>query len=348
MLLSNNTSTLYNYTYGTWTGTDWMTILEFLNQLRLAMKILYIFSTVLIIMGNTLVLLTTWRDKRLHQPNKYFIACLAVADLFVGLYIGPLKFYYSSVSYNFISGTSVHLCRFFAWVDALVFTASIYTLTFISYDRYLKISKPLQYKSRMTITKSFRIIFTIWLISVSFATYAATPGSGSVGILIPLSLCLTTEINKYKTFNTILSVCVYFVPAIVIMVMYASIFVVVHKRHKMLQNGELGETCSNLQRQRRGLRQDLKIIRTLLVVVGVFIICWFPLVIYKLLFFYKSNIFYWYTPSGYMITVFMSYLVDLLPLMNSLCNPLIYACLDQTYKEAFKSMFQRMMCQRNT
>ena len=44
-----------------------------------------------IIAGNVLVLLTTWLDKRLHQPNKYFIACLAVADLLVGLFSVPIR-----------------------------------------------------------------------------------------------------------------------------------------------------------------------------------------------------------------------------------------------------------------
>ena len=69
------------------------------------------------------------------------------------------------------------------WIDTLALTASVYTLMFIIFDRYLKISKPLQYRSRMTTTKSLKIIFIIWLISTAFATYAATPDSGSNGFL---------------------------------------------------------------------------------------------------------------------------------------------------------------------
>ena len=38
--------------------------------------------------------------------------------------------------------------------------------------------------------------------------------------------------------------------------LYARIFVVAHKRQKMLRNGELGETSSG-QSQRSVLRQDL-------------------------------------------------------------------------------------------
>ena len=51
--------------------------------------------------------------------------------------------------------------------------------------------------------------------------------------------------------------------------MYALIFVVVDKQQKMLRNVELGQT-PNVQNQRSALLHDLKTIRMLVVVVGVF------------------------------------------------------------------------------
>ena len=158
--------------------------MEFLEPFKpffAALEILYIVISILIITGNTLVLLVTWRERSLHQPNKYFIACLAVADLFVGIFIGPVSAYrWGEHGYH---GISIHFCRFIVWIDTLALTASVYTLMFISFDRYLKISKPLQYRSRMTTSKSLKIIFIIWLISIAFATYAATPDSGRTGFV---------------------------------------------------------------------------------------------------------------------------------------------------------------------
>ena len=55
-------------------------------------------------------------------------------------------------------------------------------------------------------------------------------------------------------------------------IMYSRIFVVGHTRQKMLRNGELGEICGS-QYQRSVLRQDLNIIRMLLIAVGVFFCC---------------------------------------------------------------------------
>ena len=156
---------------------------DFENQVLLAEKFLLIFISILIIMGNTLVLLATWRERSLHQPNKYFIACLAVADLLVGIFIGPVKVYRLNLDHKSRLDISIHLCRFMVWIDTLAVTASVYTLMFISFDRHIKISKPLQHRSRMTTLKSLKIIFIIWLIPTIFGTYAATPDSGSAGTL---------------------------------------------------------------------------------------------------------------------------------------------------------------------
>ena len=338
----NNTSTIYNDTNESLMYSDLMKVNDFCNKLLLALKILYLFLTIPIIMGNTLVLLTTWRERRLHQPNKYFIACLAVADLLVGIFIGPVNFYQLSLDIETEINMSIHWYRFMVWIDTFALTASVYTLTFISFDRYLKISKPLQYISRMTTSKSLKVIFTIWLISVSFATYAATPDSGSWGILVRCILCYSSDTKKVQVFYTFLSANVFFIPAIVMMVMYVLIFVVAHKRHKMLRNGQLGEA-----RQRNVLRRDLKVVRMLSVIVGVFVFCWFPKMIFNLLLVYKSNILFGNESLSHAISITIFGVVsDLLPLLNSLCNPLIYACMDQIYREAFKRLFQRM-CRTN-
>ena len=153
---------------------------------------------------------------------------------------------------------SVHLCRFSNWIDIFALTASIYLLSLISFDRCLKISKPLQHKSKMTTSKSLKIIFIIWFITL--ATYAATPHSGSYGVLVGRSFC-PFDTTKSKAFYTFLA---YFLPTGVISVIYTLIFVAAHKRQKMLQNGELGQTCDDRNKRTVFLR-DLKAIQMLLV-----------------------------------------------------------------------------------
>ena len=231
------------------------------------------------------------------------------------------------------------------WIDNLAIAASVLTMVFISFDRYLKISKPLEYRSRMTTSKSFKIIFIIWLISTASATYAATPDSGVNGILPKIFHCRADNKTPSKTVAWVIFRCVIlFLLVTVTLTLYVRIFVVAHKRQKMLRNGELGETSTG-QNQRSVLRQDLKIVRMLLIVAGVFCLCWLPGVIWYLLsnrypnFIDSKNrsLSYWRR-----IYIFNS-LFELLVLSNSLWNPIIYACLDQTYREAFKRLFKKMM-----
>ncbi|XP_028398688.1 octopamine receptor Oamb-like [Dendronephthya gigantea] len=304
---------------------------------QLTGKILYLLIAIFTILGNTLVLVATWKERSLHQPNKYFIAYLAVADLLAGLFIAPLTFYgmYAKESRN-----SVHLCRFMVWIDTFALTTSIYTLTFISFDRYLKISKPLQYKSRMSTSISLKIVFIIVLLSTFLATYSAIPHSGSGGILFSgMGDCSDADPNTIREFYTFLTITAFFLPAIAILTMYALIFLVAHKRQKMLRNGELGQSLNN-QNQHTVFHQDMKLIRMLMLVIGAFIFCWGPWFILLLLYFSYPKLINWTNSS----TMIITFVANILPLFNSLCNPIIYAWLDQTYREAFKRLFRRMMC----
>jgi uncharacterized membrane protein YbaN (DUF454 family) len=322
-------------------------VASFLDHMNSLDKNVTIFIMIFTILGNTLVLIATWREKSLHQPNKYFVACLAVADLMVGLFVAPIWLHEVIIKEgNHDHDTverSIHLCRFIVWIDTCTLTASIYTLTFISFDRYVKISKPLQYKSRMTTSTSVKVIFIIWLISTAFATYAATPNSGSIGFFLTAANC--SMLDKTKAFYTFLAVSAFFLPTTVIVVMYVLIFRVAHKRQKMLRNGELGQNV-NAWNQQTTLRQDLKLIRMLLIVVGVFIFCWGSYFIWLLLDIYDPNLFegdedslnYWYS---YAIPQFAAVT---LPQFNSLCNPIIYAYFDQMYGKAFKHLLQQIIC----
>ncbi|XP_028398866.1 trace amine-associated receptor 3-like [Dendronephthya gigantea] len=324
------------------TNIDWTKIGLFFERLEISMKILLTFIIISTILGNTMVLIATWKERSLHQPNKYFIACLAVADLLVGLVLAPLKVYQMRHDNVSRSKMSIHLCRFMVWIDTFALTTSIYTLTFISFDRYLKISKPLQYKSLMTSSIATKVIFIIIFISTAFATYSATPQSGSSGILITGNgPCLQADPREYYL---LLFISVFLLPILVISIMYALIFLVAHRRQKRWQNGELGQTSTNLNEQTATLRQDMKVIRMLVIIMGVFILCWSPwfVLISYLLFGDLLNLNKWYKNMSDIYWGNIIYqAANTLPLFNSLCNPIIYAWLDQKYREAFKHLFRQ-------
>ncbi|CAB4019550.1 Dopamine receptor 2, partial [Paramuricea clavata] len=65
------------------TASNRMKFIALMDEFNLAEKIMLIIFAICTIVANTLVLVVTWREASLHQPNKYFVACLAVADLLV-------------------------------------------------------------------------------------------------------------------------------------------------------------------------------------------------------------------------------------------------------------------------
>jgi membrane protein YqaA with SNARE-associated domain len=133
---------MYNDTNHTSTDSDdWIKLMALVDKLILAKKIIVILISIFTILGNTLVLVATWENKSLHQPNKYFIVCLAVADLLVGVFVGPVIVYKLNLDTTSLLAMSVHLCGFITWIDTFTLAASIFSLTFISFDRYIKISK---------------------------------------------------------------------------------------------------------------------------------------------------------------------------------------------------------------
>ncbi|XP_028410558.1 octopamine receptor Oamb-like [Dendronephthya gigantea] len=345
MLATNINGTQHDQTNQSgMTDSSLSTMIEFIRRLNLSYGIIIVFIAFFIILGNTLVLIVTWRERSLRQPSKYFIAFLAVADLLVGVLVIPLRFYKLLLDIESLRTMSIHLCRFLVWIDTFTLSTSIYTLTFISFDRYLKISKPLQYKSRMTTSRSVKIIFLIVFISSSIATYAATPFAGSSGILDggvgPCRINNVNDLDKIKVFYTFFTIIAFMLPTIFIMIMYVLIFRIAHKRQKMFLNGELGEI--NNQNRQGAFRQDLKVIKMLLLVVGVFICCWCPWIIIVFLSIYSSAFVVTSLNTFYFILIF-GYAMRALPLLNSMCNPIIYACLDQTYREAFKRLFERII-----
>ena len=203
----------------TWSDSDYKKVIESWNQVKLTEKVIFIFITISTILGITLVLVVTWRERSLHQPSRYLVACLAFADLLVGIVAEPLRKYKLAVGKQTQLSISIHLCRFVAWIDAFTLSASIYSLTFISFDRYLKISQPLQYKSKMTTSRSLKIILIIWLISTAIATYVATPYTGSNKDFLKPGFFCPVDRERTKGFRISLAITAFFFPTVLMLIM---------------------------------------------------------------------------------------------------------------------------------
>lgn len=312
------------------------------NSIWLVTTIVLFLMIIAIIFGNVLVLITTWLDKRLHQPSKYFVACLAFADLLVGIFSVPIRLHLYLSDPTML--VPINLCRFWTWIDICCEVASIVTLTVISIDRFYKIGHPFQYRSQMLTSRSVLIITIIWLISGLHATLGLFSYDNSLGVI---ALAGRGCINDNKIFMTVTAAIFFFLPLLVLFTMYALIFHVAHTQQKRNRKGKLGRTMSSRSKNHRNKKiyQEVKTAKMLLLVVGAFTVCWAPLFTIFLIGAYRQE----YMPtSTHAQQILGSIFIVILPSFNSLCNPIIYACFDREYNSAFKQLFHIVFMCKNS
>ncbi|KAK5986304.1 hypothetical protein GCK32_019570 [Trichostrongylus colubriformis] len=107
----------------------------------------------IIILGNLLVVVTVYRDRKLRlQRQNWLIISLALADLLVGLLVMPLTLIYEIIGEWKMGNV---LCEMWLALDVLFVTASILHICAISLDRYFSVTSPLTYPSKRTPTRMF-------------------------------------------------------------------------------------------------------------------------------------------------------------------------------------------------
>lgn len=137
--------------YKSWVGVDtYEMVLISIN--------LIVFLTGVI--GNSLVFIAVTTTKSMQSVTNIFIVNLALADVLVMLFCAPPSIIWD-VTNTWIFGSL--MCRIVIYIQDTSVSVSVLTLTFIAYDRYHAICRPLQFSSKKT--KAAGVIAGIWGIS---------------------------------------------------------------------------------------------------------------------------------------------------------------------------------------
>ncbi|KHN82435.1 5-hydroxytryptamine receptor 2A [Toxocara canis] len=115
------------------------------------------------LLGNLLVCMAIWFDRRLHNVTNYFLFSLALADLLVCSIVMPLSLLVE-VRHGLWTW-SFSVCLLYVYSDVFLCTASIVHMSMISLDRFLGISRPLKTRNQSHTMTAMKIIF-VWLITV--------------------------------------------------------------------------------------------------------------------------------------------------------------------------------------
>ncbi|XP_066092990.1 alpha-1D adrenergic receptor [Saccopteryx bilineata] len=316
----------------------------------------------LAVAGNLLVILSVACNRHLQTVTNYFIVNLAVADLLLSTTVLPFSATMEVLGF-WAFGRA--FCDVWAAVDVLCCTASILSLCTISVDRYVGVRHSLKYPSIMTERKAAAILAMLWAVAL---VVSVGPLLGWKEPVPPDErFCSITEEVGYAVFS---SVCSFYLPMAVIVVMYCRVYVVARSTTRSLEAGvkrERGKASEVVLRihcrgatsgadgAHRGLRnakghtfrsslsvrllkfsREKKAAKTLAIVVGVFVLCWFPFFFVLPL----GSLFPQLKPSEGVFKV-----IFWLGYFNSCVNPLIYPCSSREFKRAFLRLL-RCQCRR--
>ena len=111
---------------------------------------------------NTLVVLTMARSQSLRQPSLLMLCSLSIADAIFAIYI---------LVRDASTMTDPHFCskpfkEYGTYLGILCYLATLSSLSMISRDRYLAVSKPSWYRNHMTGSRAFKGIILSWLASM--------------------------------------------------------------------------------------------------------------------------------------------------------------------------------------
>ena len=252
--------------------------------------------------GNVLVCTAFFYYRRLRTVPNYFIISLAASDIMVGALSMPLWLSYEVTEWQelplWIDFDSLR--KFWEGIDILSAISSISNLAAISIDRFFSIMTPLSHRTRMTPKIALCMVAVAWVYS--------------------LVIALCSIIQGFKHYAVLSAVLGFFVPLLIIMASYISIYVKV--KTKCSFNGTI--------------ERDWSLARTLLIVISLFLACWMPFFLLSLTYTYCIKCTFDLTALPYVVSF-----VKWMHYLNSCCNPFVYGFFNVNFKQAFKALFSK-------
>lgn len=263
-----------------------------------------VFVAILILVtlfGNALVCISFYSFPNLRTICNYFIVSLSMADILVALLAMPFWLIVQLNNTKWPFSNNLH--TFWGCIDIFCGTASIMNLTAVSVDRMLAIVTPFKYPKLLTSKRALVVILLTWLYSTAIA-------------------CLRLADWPGRSFLHFVSTVSFFLPLSLVILMYTVIFIVVKIQvHRIGTAG--GKEHAN----------EMKAAKTILVVIGAFVVCWLPF--FVIVVGHANDPKFGYPMAVYNMFKWMEYL-------NSCLNPVIYTCMNRTYRRAFKRLFNRV------
>ncbi|XP_045211490.1 octopamine receptor-like [Mercenaria mercenaria] len=286
-------------------------------------QVLYILITIPIVVGNGLIILSIIRYRKLRTKMHILIGNLAVSDLITGAVLIP----YSLSTDGRILNSNMYLCFGKLSLFVISLGSSCYNLMLISFERFVSITFPLKYMHQFTTTRMVILMSVGWVVTLFNSTL---PFFGWHVYNENNTDCVSDTLwpPGYKIMVNWELICA----MIFNFVLYAIVMKIALRkaRDRNQITGGLRHTAK--------VDKDVYQLVTMVIVLGVFALCWLPYVIVAIV------VTFYETPYTQYIRR-----CTLIPgLLNSAVNWLIYGYRNSDFRKAFKTCFKcRLLCKES-
>lgn len=280
--------------------------------------IAFLLVCLLIIAENAVVLLAIWKNKKFHLPMYYLLGNLTLSDLLAG---------FTYMMNIIMSGANTLSMTPMLWFLReggvfIMLAASVISLLAIAIERHVTMVRMKPYQGDK-LGRMFALIGASWVLSVVLGVLPIL-GWNCIGNLDQCSTVLPLYAKSYILF----CITVFSAVLMSIVVLYVRIFYIVKSNTQKLV----------LTPQRKGLyrksQKYMALLKTVTIVLGVFIACWLPLFILLLMDFCCPA-------QKCKVLLKADYFLGI-AILNSLLNPIIYTLTSKDMRRAIL----RLLCRQ--
>ncbi|XP_006889108.1 PREDICTED: substance-K receptor [Elephantulus edwardii] len=284
----------------------------------------YLTLVLVAVTGNATVIWIILAHQRMRTVTNYFIVNLALADLCMAAFNAAFNFVYASHNIWYFGHAFCYFQNLFPITAMFV---SIYSMTAITADRYMAIVHPFQPRLSAPSTKA--VIAGIWLVALALAfpqcfysTITTEQGATKCIVAWPGDGGGMTRL----LYHLVVIALIYFLPLVVMFVAYTVIGLTLWRRtvpgHQI--HG------ANL----RYLQAKKKFVKTMVLVVVTFAVCWLPYHLYFILGNFQEDIYCHKFIQQVYLALFW------LAMSSTMYNPIIYCCLNRRFRSGFRLAFR--------
>ena len=275
--------------------------------------------------GNIMVCIAVYKNARLRRTTSLYIIALAVSDLMSAVFVMPLTLGVV------ITGEWVYgpvMCLFHSFFGGIVVYASTVTMGLTAFDRYMRICKSeQQYKKFFSPRKSRTWMACAWFFIACYSVVPKLAGLQDYEFVPGYAICAVAHLSESgKIIHYTIVLSLFFLTSLI-----TTIFSYI-KVAKMIRqhNAVMSSTIHRAATGSSITVQELKLSKSLFVVVFAFMICWIPFWVIVVV--GRFHVVEKMPRNIELLTSFFIYL-------SNTINPFIYAGMNPIFKSEFKKMF---------